>query len=626
MNTPMPVPCPQWENQLAALHPDDLSSTERKALAAHTAVCPACAAVLADYRRLQELARQVLIFPPPLPLWDNHAQNPFQNPLALPGRSPGAGDQAASSGSPSRNVHTLSDLGDPSRRYKQLTPPVGASLITASGRSSLVEVLPAGVSVRDPAGSRYVIETLLGEGGSGAVYLVRDQNDDQQRFALKEMINPDKHDRERFTFEGQVLWRLEHRALPRVYRVFENDKLKRVYMLMDYIEGPNLEVLQKEQMEQRFPLGLSLALLAPIIDALNYLHHQDPPIVHRDVKPANIIVPMKGEGAVLVDFGIAKEFVEDRTTNVIRHGSPGYAAPEQYGGGTNPQTDLYGLAATVYTMLTGVIPPDAITRATRSKSLDPLRQVNLLVPAIAPEVARAIERAMSISLDDRFETIDQFWQELHGTPTREWITVAPTMQSPAPGPRSLPEQSREKTMMPPLQQERPEREARRRGILLPVLLALLLCLVAGGVSLLAFASRATSSPPASHTVTPARTPSIPASTVTVSPFPQLATSYAGTIFDLLSKQTTPMYLTNVKQSGGNIQGTFSGLGQVGPFKGTVSTGGKVQFTVSVYGGTETLSFEGTIKIGGDIVGTMDALDLNGNKMGESGIWNAGPNL
>src|SRR6266566_3780123 len=70
-------------------------------------------------------------------------------------------------------------------------------------------ILPAGVSVRDPAGERYVIETLLGEGGSGAVYLVRDQSAYPKRFALKEVINPDKHDRERFTFEGQVLWSLE---------------------------------------------------------------------------------------------------------------------------------------------------------------------------------------------------------------------------------------------------------------------------------------------------------------------------------------------------------------------------------------------------------------------------------
>ena len=77
------------------------------------------------------------------------------------------------------------------------------------------------------------------------------------------------------------------------------------------------------------------------------------------------------------------------------------------------------------------------------------------------------------------------------------------------------------------------------------------------------------------------------------------------------------------QSGGNIQGSFQGLGLVGNFKGTVTTGGNVHFTVSVYGGTEILSFEGTIKIGGDIAGTFDAVDQNGNKLGESGTWYAG---
>ena len=153
----------------------------------------------------------------------------------------------------------------------------------------------------------------------------------------------------------------------------------------------------------------------------------------------------------------------------------------------------------------------------------------------------------------------------------------------------------------------------------------MLCLVAVGVGVLAFESRGTSSPvTTSPKVTPSRTPSGPASTVTVSPFPQLATSYAGTIQDVLSQQSTPMFLTNMKQSGGNIQGLFQGLGQVGTFKGTVSAGGKVHFTVSVYGGTETLSFDGTIKLGGDIVGSFNALDPNGNKMGESGDWDVGP--
>jgi serine/threonine protein kinase len=149
-----------------------------------------------------------------------------------------------------------------------------------------------------------------------------------------------------------------------VYRVFEHDKLRRIYLLMDYVKGRNLETLRKEQPEQRFALPLVLALLATIVDALIYLHCQDPPIVHRDIKPANIIVPVGADEAVLVDFGSAKEYVADSTTTAIRLGSPGYAALEQYGSGTTSRTVIYCLGSTLYTLLTCIFSLDAITRAT----------------------------------------------------------------------------------------------------------------------------------------------------------------------------------------------------------------------------------------------------------------------
>src|SRR5579859_6091347 len=203
--------------------------------------------------------------------------------------------------------------------------------------------LPEGVTVRGAHGASYVVETLLGKGGFGAVYIVRDRRIRNKRFALKELIGQDKLDRECFLFEGELLKRLDHPALPHVYSVFEYQKCRRVYMLMDYVEGRNLNDLRKEQPEQRFTLPVALTVLAPVVDALIYLHQQDPPVIHRDIKPGNIIVAASGDGTKLVDFGAAKEYHSDATTSIVRQVTTGYAAPEQYMGGTNPRTDVYGL-------------------------------------------------------------------------------------------------------------------------------------------------------------------------------------------------------------------------------------------------------------------------------------------
>ena len=307
--------------------------------------------------------------------------------------------------------------------------------------------LPDGFTIRDSSGGRYVIEGLLGQGRVGAVYLVRDWHAKQRLFALKEVINPNKQDRERFMFEAEILKRLDHRALPRVYRIFEHGKLRRVYMLMDYIKGKNLETLRKEQPEQCFSLPLVLALMTPIVDALIYLHHQEPPIVHRDIKPENIIVPIGADEAVLVDFGSAKEYVADRGTTVIQHRSPGYAAPEQYGSGTNHRTDIYGLGATLYTLLTGTIPPDAITRVTKSNGKgtnDPLRPANLLAPVVPAAVAHALQRAMSLSIVDRFETVEEFWQLLNAYAPEQQVQLPRVTSIDTPQP--LPERDIERTI------------------------------------------------------------------------------------------------------------------------------------------------------------------------------------
>jgi eukaryotic-like serine/threonine-protein kinase len=333
--------------------------------------------------------------------------------------------------------------------------------------------LPKGVTVRGPLGKRYVIERLLGEGGSGAVYLVSEQHARHTVFALKEVICPNKHDRERFVFECEVLKRLDHRALPRVHRMFEQDQLKRVYILMDYIQGRDLEVLRQEQPDRRFALPLALALMAPVVDALSYLHHQDPPIVHRDIKPANIIVPRGAAESMLVDFGSAKEYTPNATTVALRHRAPGYAVPEQYSSGTTPRTDVYALGATFYTLLTGTVPPDAITRATKSWSPagDPLKPADLLAPTVPTAVAQALERAMALRSIERFETVAAFWQALTADVPEQQELRSGT--KPIDPPRLVAEQDAVGRPTTPMRKQRPVPLVFRRGALLPILTSLL---------------------------------------------------------------------------------------------------------------------------------------------------------
>ena len=340
--------------------------------------------------------------------------------------------------------------------------------------------LPGGITVRDPRGGRYLIEGLLGKGEMGAVYLVRDRNSMNDLYALKEVINPDQQDRERFTFEGEILKQLNHRALPRVYRVFENDKLKRVYILMDYIKGRNLEDLRGEEPAFRFSLPLTLALMTPIVDALNFLHSQNPPIVHRDIKPANVIVPVGADEAMLVDFGSAKFMVAGTATVRSRH-TPGYAAPEQYGSGTSPRTDIYGLGATIYTLVTGTIPVDASSRVIRAwdKRNDLLKPPDLLVPAIPKAIGQTIVRAMSLNSADRYETVEEFWQTLNdfAAPRREQIHIPRVAIEDVKLPFEISDTER---MLNHLPQERssPFRRRQRAVILLATLeLLVLLALV-----------------------------------------------------------------------------------------------------------------------------------------------------
>jgi eukaryotic-like serine/threonine-protein kinase len=480
--------------------------------------------------------------------------------------------------------------------------------------------LPRGFTIRDPSGNRYLIEGILGKGGSSAVYLIRERSDKERVFALKEIIDPDRREREHFIFEWEVLKRLQHPGLPEVYSVFEHQKLRRVYILMTYVKGSDLERLRAWQPDKRFSLSMALALMRPIVAAVGYLHAQNPPVVHRDIKPSNIIVPTGSDAAVLVDFSIAKEYVPNSTTTAIRHGSPGYAAPEQYGTGTTPLTDVYGLGATFYTLLTGAVPTDALTRLTEGKK-DPLRSLKDLVLDIPVEVSEVVKRAMSLNREDRFSDVEQFWQAFS-----EAAGEKPAASSEITG---LATGELTDIQLHPIDEiitifthrEDDIPVVRGRKVPLALFAVFLIGLLAASVLYFSFYARGAVLHPiglATAIIQPTHPPT-PTPFPTFSPYPALASVYKGTSDDITTDQTAPLQL-DIQQTGGNIAGFFQGLGLSGSFKGTIDISSNISFTVPLRSRGLILVFSGNVQTGGLLHGTFAIFNLNGQKTGEEGTW------
>ncbi|HEV7215616.1 MAG TPA: protein kinase, partial [Chloroflexota bacterium] len=259
---------------------------------------------------------------------------------------------------------------------------------------------------------RYRILSVVGQGGLGTVYQVVDVIYGRQNvYALKELIDQSPGARKQFELESRWLEALDHNHIPKVRESFGWSN--RVYLVMDFVDGDNLEQIFSRNGGRPLPEREVLLWMLPICDALQYLHTRMPPILHRDVKPSNIIVTPAGH-PVLVDFGIAKEHQPgaNRTATFVRKaGTEGYAPPEQYsaGGPTGPWSDVYGLGATLYQLLTGRIPPTAVERV----ALDaPMPHPRALNPTLSPITDAVIWRALAIRPGDRYQSVLEFAQAI----------------------------------------------------------------------------------------------------------------------------------------------------------------------------------------------------------------------
>jgi serine/threonine protein kinase len=281
----------------------------------------------------------------------------------------------------------------------------------------LATPLPSSTVLQD----RYRIVELIGLGGVGAVYLTEDLHLREKTCALKEIQYPPDADpetqeqlRRQFHREAIALANLDHPNLPKVFDYFSQDG--RDYLVMDYIAGPNLKELLDEARAEgaALPERQVLEWADQICDALDYLHNQEPPIIHRDVKPAN--VKLTPENVVkLVDFGLVKFFdaTDPRTITLLQaYGTPTYAPLEQYGAGsgrTDVRSDIYALGATLYHLLTGHAPANAQQRFLQPESLRAPRSLN---PRISHLTEYLILKAMAIRPDDRYQTVSELRRDL----------------------------------------------------------------------------------------------------------------------------------------------------------------------------------------------------------------------
>jgi serine/threonine protein kinase len=260
---------------------------------------------------------------------------------------------------------------------------------------------------------RYRIVRKLGRGGMGAVYEAVDQRLGIT-VALKETLSAEPSMRKQFEHEARLLASLQHPALPRVTDHFVEGN--RAFLVMQFIAGVDLARIIAQQ-PGPFPRDQVIAWADQLLDALIYLHSHDRQVIHRDIKPHNLKLAAGGQIALL-DFGLARAKPSETSITASR-GFFGYTrqyAPlEQIEDRrTDPRSDIYALGATLYHLLTGIKPADALERASAviNSEPDPLQPANKIYAAVGPQVAGILGKAMALRPEERYANATDFREAL----------------------------------------------------------------------------------------------------------------------------------------------------------------------------------------------------------------------
>ena len=278
---------------------------------------------------------------------------------------------------------------------------------------------------------RYVIERVIGQGGFGITYFARHEILDHV-YAIKEFyisgycsrntaqhtvilqgMSDDMYDKykKRFLDEAKTVFSLDHPNIVKVVDVFEDNNT--AYMVMPFIEGVSLQKMVEDN-HGPLPYELTVNYMGQLSDAVAYIHSKH--ILHRDIKPDNVLITPDNK-AMLIDFGSAREFVNDKTQRHTSILTQGYAPLEQYNSVSRKgnYTDIYALGGVYYFCLTGITPVDATARLLEAGTGDdPLKQPKELNPNVTESVNRTIMKAMELRPENRHQTVKEFQDDLLG--------------------------------------------------------------------------------------------------------------------------------------------------------------------------------------------------------------------
>ena len=255
--------------------------------------------------------------------------------------------------------------------------------------------------------NRYLVVHLIGKGGMGEVYLAVDQRLGSAVALKRTSFADDAGLAAAFEREAKILARLRHPVLPKVSDHFAENGDQ--FLVMEHISGDDLSK-RLESANKAFPVSWVMFWADQLLDALSYLHSHEPPIIHRDIKPQNLKLTDENH-IVLLDFGLSKDTANQSvisapgTSGSVVGYTPHFAPMEQIRGtGTNPRSDIYSLSATLYQLMTNVVPADALSRADvmLNGQADPIRPLSELNPEISPAVSSVILKGLEVSQDKRF--------------------------------------------------------------------------------------------------------------------------------------------------------------------------------------------------------------------------------